>query len=140
VSRLLVVAFAAVAAVSLAVLGVAQEEMLQVGLGTPVSWTIDGTPAVTANTVSIVDTDEFFAFEPMERSVPVGGTVIWENLSAAGHTVVSDSGSTEVFKSGETNDPMDTNESFAHAFETQGTFKYHCGIHPDMKGSIVVTP
>jgi plastocyanin len=139
-SRLLVVTFAAFAAVSLVVFGVAQGELPQVELGTLVTWTADGTPAVTANTVSIVDTDAdpFSAFEPMERTVPVGGTVIWENLSLDGHTVVSDPESTEVFKSGENTDPIATNGSFAHAFETAGSYSYHCGIHPAMKGTIVV--
>lgn len=134
-SRPLVVTLAALASVSLAVLGVAQGEMLNVEMGAQVNWTIDGTPAVTANTVSIVDVGDISAFEPMERTVPVGGTVIWENLSFDAHTVVSLPESTEVFESVT---PMATGGSFAHAFGTAGTYEYECGIHPSMDGTIVV--
>jgi plastocyanin len=29
--------------------------------------------------------------------------------------------------------------TFSHVFRKAGTFRYHCSIHPSMKGKIVVT-
>jgi plastocyanin len=142
--KVLVVALAALASVSVFALGSGQEEMAQADVGTPVSWTVDGTPVHTANSVAIVDTADFFAFEPEDVIVPVGGTVIWENLSTAGegHTVASTDESSEVFVSSEPDPDVSLKEgqSFSHTFETAGSFPYICGIHPDMTGTVIVGP
>jgi len=34
---------------------------------------------------------------------------------------------------------MDTDETFEHKFETPGSFDYVCGLHPHMKGRLIVT-
>src|SRR4051794_30997151 len=80
------------------------------------------------STVQVVD----FAFEPGTLTVPAGTTVTWTNAGSRPHTVTADDGS---FDSGR----LDPGEQFSQTFDQAGTFTYHCGFHPDMQGSIVVT-
>ncbi len=73
-----------------------------------------------------------FAFVPATLTVKVGTTVTWTNQDTVAHTVASDAG-----------DWISSNlaqgQSYTHTFDTAGTFTYHCSIHPNMKGTIVVT-
>jgi plastocyanin len=78
--------------------------------------------------VSIVD----FAFQPASIEVPAGSTVTWTNAGAAPHTVTADDGA---FDSGQ----LKPGESFSQTFTTPGTYTYHCEIHPQMMGTMVVT-
>ena len=78
--------------------------------------------------ISVVD----FAFEPGTVSVPAGATVTWTNNGSRPHTVTADDGS---FDSGR----LDPGEQFSQAFDQPGTFTYHCGFHPEMQGTVVVT-
>jgi plastocyanin len=78
--------------------------------------------------VQVID----FAFEPGTLTVPAGATVTWTNAGSRPHTVTADDGS---FDSGR----LDPGEQFSQTFDQPGTFAYHCGFHPDMQGSIVVT-
>jgi len=73
-----------------------------------------------------------FAFSPMELKVKFGDSVTWTNSDSAPHTIVSDSGSE--IKS----DSISNGEIYTHKFESTGTYAYHCGIHPNMKASIIV--
>src|SRR5215213_825614 len=77
--------------------------------------------------VQVVD----FSFEPGTITVPVGATVTWTNTGSRSHTVTADDGS---FDSGR----LDPGEQFSQTFDKPGTFTYHCGVHPEMQGSIVV--
>jgi plastocyanin len=87
-----------------------------------------GAGAQGGGAVSIVD----FAFQPASIQVAAGSTVTWTNTGAATHTVTSDSGA---FDSGN----VAPGASFSHTFDTAGTFTYHCSIHPQMTGTVVVT-
>jgi plastocyanin len=78
--------------------------------------------------VKVVD----FAFEPATLEVPVGTTVTWTNTGSRPHTVTADDGS---FDSGR----LDPGEQFSQRFDQPGTFAYHCGFHPEMQATIVVT-
>ncbi len=83
----------------------------------------------TENTVIIKD----FSFQPAILSVPVGTKVTWHNQDSVGHTVISeDQGLFEsrVLASG---------DKYTFQFNNAGSYKYHCSIHPSMKGEIVVT-
>lgn len=73
-----------------------------------------------------------FAFDPKSVTVPVRATVIWTNKDSSAHTIVSDSGN-EI-----SSDSISNGETYAHTFNTPGTYNYHCGIHPSMKGTIIV--
>jgi plastocyanin len=78
--------------------------------------------------VQVID----FAFEPATVSVPAGATVTWTNTGSRPHTVTADDGS---FDSGR----LDPGEQFSQTFDQPGTFAYHCGFHPEMQGSVIVT-
>lgn len=74
-----------------------------------------------------------FAFSPDTITIPVGTEVKWTNMDSVGHNIVSDEGST-------IQSPMlAQGASFSMVFSTPGTYAYHCGVHPKMKGTIVVT-
>ena len=82
-----------------------------------------------AATATIAD----FSFSPATVTVPAGTTVTWRNTGSVRHTVTADDGS---FDSGN----LSARDSFSMAFATAGSFAYHCAIHPQMVGSVVVTP
>ena len=84
-------------------------------------------PAADANTIILKD----FHFSPMALTVAAGATVIWKNLDGEPHTVVSDAG---LFRSG----GLDQNASFTFKFDRPGTYRFHCSIHPNMMGTIIV--
>ena len=72
-----------------------------------------------------------FSFAPAVASVPVGTTITWTNRDDVPHNVVS---TEQIFKS----PVLDTDEQFAHRFDTAGTYQYFCSIHPKMTGRVVV--
>ncbi len=78
--------------------------------------------------VTIVD----FAFEPATLEVSAGATVSWTNTGQVVHTVTADNGA---FNSGE----MSPGATVTGTFNTPGTYTYHCSIHPDMTGTLIVT-
>jgi len=73
-----------------------------------------------------------FRFNPGDTTVPMGTTVSWTNHDDVPHTVVS---TDRHFKS----PVLDTDQRFAHTFDTPGTYPYFCSLHPKMTGRIVVT-
>jgi plastocyanin len=89
---------------------------------------LDSVHAQGGTAVSIVD----FAFQPTSIEVPAGSTVTWTNAGAATHTVTADDGT---FDSGQ----LKPGANFSQTFTTPGTYTYHCEIHPQMTGTVVVT-
>jgi len=89
---------------------------------------VSGAAAQNGAAVTIVD----FAFQPASVEVQAGTTVTWTNSGAATHTVTADNGA---FDSGQ----LASGATFSQTFDTAGTFTYHCEIHPQMTGTIVVT-
>ena len=73
-----------------------------------------------------------FEFDPNTITVPKGASVVWTNKDSVRHTIVSDSGD-EI-----NSDTLSQGESYVHAFNTAGIYEYHCGIHPSMKGKVIV--
>lgn len=73
-----------------------------------------------------------YAFSPATLTIGVGESVTWTNKDSVPHTITSDSGnelgSSSLAKDG----------TYSHAFNTAGTFVYHCALHPNMKGTIIV--
>jgi plastocyanin len=88
-------------------------------------------PAVTGSEVKIEISG--FAFNPATVTIKVGETVTWTNQDGAVHTVVADDNSW-------TSDSLGQGASFSHTFDTAGTFTYRCGVHPAMKGTVIVQP
>ena len=72
------------------------------------------------------------AFSPSTLNVTAGTVVEWTNKDAMVHTVTSDS---TLFDSGN----IAINGVYSYTFNTVGTFRYHCTIHPTMKATVVVT-
>ncbi len=81
----------------------------------------------TIKKVKIVD----FAFSPKTVNISKGTKVKWTNTGSVGHTSTSNTGK---WDSG----TIHVGNSFTHVFKKAGTFKYHCTIHPTMKGKIIV--
>lgn len=119
---------------SAALLAVAQEEMIEAGVGTPVTWTVQGTPVNSATSVAIVENPNF-GFELKDTTIAVGATVIWTNTGQSPHTVSANDNS---FDSG-IGTPLGHNGTFTHTFTTAGDFSYRCKIHPSMQGTIHVS-
>jgi len=94
-----------------------------------------GLPATLANAwtgptqVQVTMADFYFA--PPSITVAPGTTVVWVNRGPSQHTSTSDSGA---WDSG----ALNPGGSFPIRFDTAGTFTYHCAIHPQMVGRIVV--
>ncbi|MFA5830004.1 MAG: cupredoxin family copper-binding protein [Candidatus Gracilibacteria bacterium] len=70
-----------------------------------------------------------FSFDPQTVQIDKGVTVLWTNKDAVPHTITGDS-----FSSG----PLSPGQSFSYTFADDGTFAYHCSLHPQMTGSIIV--
>lgn len=87
----------------------------------------DGTARASRTaTVGIVS----FAYHPPTLTVGAGSRVVFSNNSGTAHTATRrGSFSTGRIKPG---------NSVAIRFDQKGTFRYHCTIHPFMKGKIVV--
>jgi len=77
--------------------------------------------------VDIVD----FSFQPSMVFVHPGETVEWYNQGSAHHTVTSDDGA---FDSG----VISPGGEYSETFNTPGTYRYHCEIHENMHGTILV--
>lgn len=88
------------------------------------------TVACTAHAQSSATvTIQGYAFQPQTVTVEKGGTVTWTNQDSVVHDVkFSDSDSPDL-KKGQTH---------TKTFDKAGTFDYICGIHPTMKGKVIV--
>jgi plastocyanin len=86
------------------------------------------TTAAAGTAVSIKD----FAFAPDTLNVAKGATVTVTNDDSVTHTWTADDGS---FDSGD----LAPGKSATQTFDTAGSIPYHCQIHTNMKGTIVVS-
>lgn len=99
--------------------------LLMTGWEAPASGSAVATASRTAK-VSIVN----FAFRPRTLKVGRGTKVVFSNTANRAHTATrAGSFDTGRIKSG---------RSVSVRFEQKGTFRYHCKIHPEMRGKVVV--
>jgi plastocyanin len=98
--------------------------------GTPKATQAAATPEAKGVSVEIKD----FAFEPKTVTIRLGQTVTWTNQDSAAHTVVGDGGIDSGIDSGD----LSKGKSYSKTFDTEGTLDYHCSIHPQMKGQVIV--
>ena len=70
------------------------------------------------------------AFNPPESHIRPGEDVTWVFSDREPHTVTADNKS---FDSGTRKDG-----EFRLRFDQPGTYSYHCALHPDMKGRVIV--
>ncbi len=74
-----------------------------------------------------------FAFSPDIITINEGDTVVWTNLQSISHTSTSDD---SIWLS----PLLATGQSFSFAFDSAGTFPYHCTPHPFMTATVDVLP
>jgi len=87
------------------------------------------------------------AFDPNPRSLDLGAgaevSVRWVNAdggqgygggTAVPHQITSDDGAFAASA------PLASGATYTVAFDKPGTYRYHCAIHPNMVGTITVTP
>jgi plastocyanin len=70
-------------------------------------------------------------FQPETVTVQQGGSVRWTNDGAIIHSVVQDSGKWQ-------SPLMSPRMWFDVRFDSLGTFSYHCSLHPEMTGAVIV--
>ena len=78
-------------------------------------------------------TTNAFSPNPFSRSLASSGQVVWVNNDGTVHDIESD---TPLFDSGD----MPAGDTFTFVFTAAGTYTYHCSIHPNMVGTIVIDP
>jgi plastocyanin len=99
--------------------------LLTIGSGAPAS----AAPSATASrsvTVNIKD----FKYKPGTIDINPGDRVVWVNLDKVKHTATK-GGS---FTTGK----IKPGKAVAVRFSARGTYRYHCTLHEDMFGKIVV--
>jgi plastocyanin len=89
-------------------------------------------PAADAAAEALAVEIKNFAFNPVEITVPAGGSIAWTNQDNAPHTATAND--RDVLQSG----AITFGESFTQVFDTPGTYEYFCEFHPNMNGTIVV--
>lgn len=112
---------ACLAAASVALVAIATAGLLSTAAsGEPLA------QASAAKQVNIVD----FAFKPGKLTVPAGTTVEFENQGTVAHTATR--------KGGFDSKRIPPGSSYSVRFKRAGTYAFHCKIHPEMRGKIVV--
>lgn len=96
----------------------------------PTSETLTGRTTESVKNAANVNIQKM-AFEEQNVTVTVGTTVTWTNRDSLPHTVSSDTGA---FDSGN----LSNGQSFSFTFSEEGTYTYHCALHPSMTGTVVV--
>lgn len=86
------------------------------------------------------------AFNPNPKQLSLGGgtavSVRWVNTDGGGgyggtavaHQIASDNGAFG------TSAPLGSGATYSVTFTAAGSYNYHCAIHPNMVGTIVVSP
>jgi len=91
------------------------------------------TPGVPSSSVTIpvgASSLGSSAYAPDDLTVAVGTTVTWMNTDSVAHTSTSDA-------TGWNSGAVAPGGQFSVAFQTAGSFPYHCAIHPGMVGRVV---
>jgi plastocyanin len=71
------------------------------------------------------------AFNPDTITVAIGTSLMWTNTDTITHTSTGDAG-------GWNSGVIAPGSTFSVNFPTAGTYTYHCSIHPDMVGTVMV--
>jgi plastocyanin len=90
--------------------------------------------AATTAHVAIVD----FGFSPATITVAAGSTVSWTNTGQSIHSVTSDTGAFDSSPSCPTGSCINPGGTYSHLFAAAGQFTYHCRVHANMTGTVVV--
>lgn len=70
-----------------------------------------------------------FEFKSPDLIIKQGDSVTWINMDDVSHTIKFDFKESGLLSKG---------DSYSYIFNEKGTYKYICGIHPTMKGTVTV--
>jgi plastocyanin len=90
-------------------------------------------PAAAATVDVLPDPATIGAFTPATVTITVGQSVEWVFKDANPHTATADDGSFSSVASG-----LSNGQTYSHTFTKAGTYPYHCAIHPQMHGTVIV--
>jgi len=87
-----------------------------------------------------------YAFRPKTLTVVPGTRVTWTNTDSDSHAVASDSHAVASDSHAVASDTgafmesanLSTGQSFTHTFGKAGVYRYHCGLHAFMTGTVIV--
>ncbi|NTW22443.1 copper-binding protein [Candidatus Falkowbacteria bacterium] len=104
--------------------------VLATGCGSAASKTTPGKPAgqnqsPTTRTIDITN----FAFQPATITINAGDTIVWTNRDSVSHNIKGQ---------GLSSPTMPANGIHKQLFSKSGSYDYACGLHPDMKGKVIV--
>ena len=93
---------------------------------------VGAAPATTASTATKTVQIKRSAFQPSTVTIKTGDVVKWTNTDTQNHQVVSNNGS---FVS----PILGPGKSYSHRFTAAGTYRYHDGLNPTVRGVVKVT-
>src|SRR5213083_658499 len=93
---------------------------------------VGASPAMPASTATVTVQIKRLSFVPTTAKIKTGDTVRWVNADTQNHQVVSNNGSfvSPILGPGKT---------YSHRFTASGTYRYHDGLNPTMRGVVKVT-
>ena len=93
---------------------------------------VGATPAMPASTATATVQIKRASFVPTTAKIKTGDSVKWVNTDTQNHQVVSNNGSfvSPILGPGKT---------YSHHFTAAGTYRYHDGLNPSVKGAVSVT-
>jgi plastocyanin len=88
-------------------------------------------PAATAPTATVTVNIKRTGFSPVTARINADDSVTWRNTDTIDHQVVANGGSfaSPILGAGKT---------YTRTFRGGGTFRYHDGLHPTLRGTVVV--
>jgi len=97
-----------------------------------VALAVGAAPAMPASTATATVQIKRASFVPATAKIKTGDTVKWVNADTQNHQVVSNNGSfvSPILGPGKT---------YSHRFTAAGTYRYHDGLNPSVKGTVSVT-
>lgn len=88
--------------------------------------------SVSAHSATIEITIDNLVFSLAEATAKVGDTIVWINKDIFAHTATARNGDWDVAQPPKKSVPL--------VLKKAGSIDYYCRHHPNMKGTIVVTP
>lgn len=73
------------------------------------------------------------AYDPATVTIRTGEVVAWDFVDLNPHTVSADAG-----QGGFSSKVSQHGMRYTHRYDHAGTYEYHCAIHPEMHGTVVV--
>lgn len=77
-------------------------------------------------------------FSPEEITVNAGDEVTWKNEDGTAHFVATDNHPSHTILPGMESQVLDAGESWSFVFDEVGEWDYHCHLHPNETGTVIV--